>query len=132
MSSKGRVSGVVAALAAVAMTVVLVACGGSGAGGDGKPNGAPAAQYPSGLFMLEYLGDESGAYVADFNEYEDFLNRPITLLAMMWSMGDTIWCEVGVDGKGTFHAPDIDPVAMDFTAGGPDSFRYSNASPIAL
>lgn len=82
-------------------------------------DGAPAAvqPHPTGLYMLKYLGDETGAYVPESNEYLDYFNQPVTLMQMMWNDNDTIWCEFLADGTGSFHSPSREPVTIDFSSG---------------
>lgn len=116
-------------LAVLAMT--LCACGDSGK--QPEANQAPPAEntqasekasYPSGLFMLKYMGDEAGRYVPESNEFLDFLNRPTTLLDMMWAENSTIWCQIGEDGIGTYTAPSYGAVKMDFNTGEPGMLLF--------
>lgn len=83
---------------------------------DEKENANPA---PSGLYMLKYIGNESGDYVDEYNVYEDFFGEPVKLLEMIMADNTTIWCEIGDDGTGTFTSGSNDPVSMDFNTGDP-------------
>lgn len=110
--------------------LALTACGAKNTGADTEntPGEAPAdaepsaaeeaAQaYPSGLYMLKYIGNESGEYVEEFNVYEDFYGRPVALLDLMWADNTTIWCEIDEDGVGTYTDATYEPVTMDFNTG---------------
>ena len=122
---------ILAFLLAAVMLAALAACGGRQAEGTGAAAEAaadlpsvPKAESaegstvrPSGLFMLRHIGDENGTYVPESNEFEDFFNRPTTLHAMMYAENDTIWCEIGEDGVGQFHAPGRDSKPIDFNTG---------------
>ena len=88
------------------------------------PAGEAAQPIPSGLYMIEYLGNEAGEYVPEANEYLDFFNQPTTLLDMMWADNCTIWCEIGEDGVGTYTDGTYDPVTMDFNTGEPGMLRF--------
>lgn len=124
-------------LLAIALLAMLTACGGSadgkGGGNDSATEGAPdaqtvptedaAAQYPRGLFMLRWIGDESGAYLPEGNEFESY-----TLLDMMYGYNETVWCEIGEDGVGTVVQPHgYDPVPIDFNTGEAGKVRYGDS-----
>jgi len=124
-------------LIALTLLLALAACGGQsgkrgGANGDSdatpagdQTDAAPteiAAQYPRGLYMLRWIGDESGAYLPEGNEFESY-----TLLEMMYGYNETVWCEIGEDGVGTMIQPHgYDPVPIDFNTGEPGMVQYGD------
>lgn len=84
----------------------------------------PKSAYPTGLYMLRWIGDETGAYMPEGNEYEDYFGRPITLLDRMYEDSETMWCEIGEDGVGTMTLPNgYDPVELDFNTDEPGTLR---------
>ncbi len=121
------------------LLLTLAACGGTQNRADGSENAdseAPSlgtqadpaeektAQYPVGLYMLRWIGDESGAYLPDGNEYEDYFGRPLTLLDEMYKENETLWCEIGEDGVGTLTLPfGRDPLELDFNTEEPGTLR---------
>lgn len=127
-------------LLAIALLAMLTACGGSadgkGGGNDSATEGAPdaqtvptedaAAQYPRGLYMLRWIGDESGAYLPEGNEFEDY-GGMTTLLETMYKENETIWCEIGEDGAGTVYLPfGSDPTPIDFNTGEPGKVQFGD------
>ncbi len=111
-------------LAAVLLLGLLCGCGASdarkaesGDPGAGSAGAKEQSAFPTGLFMLRYLGDENGEYVPESNEFKDFFNQPTTLLKMMYADNSTIWCEIGEDGTGKLYAPSRDPKTLDFQSG---------------
>lgn len=129
------------ALALTLALSLLTACGEDPApaanGQDGRPTASaasddttpeqPAAEYPTGLFMLCYLGDETGEYVPESNECLDYFNQPTTLMQLLWDDCQTLWCDIGEDGKGVFHPSSYDPVAIDFNTGEPGMLLYGDS-----
>ncbi len=91
------------------------------------PDEQPAQTYPTGMFMLKYLGNEAGEYVPESNEYLDGMNRPVTLLGMMWEDNTTIRCEIGEDGIGTYTAGNDEPVVMDFNTDEPGMLLFGGS-----
>ena len=83
-----------------------------------------ALAIPAGLYMFKYIGDENGEYVEEFNVFEDFYGRPVTLTDMLWADNTTIWCEIGEDGVGTFTSGPYDPVGMDLNTGEPGMLLF--------
>lgn len=124
-------------LLAAAMLLSLTACGGNGmTGGDETLAGdetqaatdtpADTAAFPTGLYMLRWIGDESGNYLPDGNEFEDY-DGMTTLLETMYEDNETIWCEIDESGKSVLHLPfGNDPVEMDFNTGEPGTLRYGS------
>lgn len=93
------------------------------------PTAAPAAQaaFPTGLYMLRWIGDETGAYLPEANETTDYFNQPVTLLDLMYEDNDTIWCDIDEDGTATMHLPNgYDPVELDFHTDEPGTLRYGS------
>lgn len=128
-----------AMLLSSAMLLSLTACGG-GTGTETPKTSTnesvteqTAAKVPSGLYMLKYITDETGEYVPEGNEFEDFFGHPTTLLKTMYADNQTIWCEVREDGTAVFHDPVNGEKPMDFNTdeadtvlfdGSPAAFRY--------
>ncbi|MBQ6430954.1 MAG: hypothetical protein IJJ99_03650 [Oscillospiraceae bacterium] len=125
-----------------ALLLTLAACGGNrrrigdvGMGPDDEtqdteaqadPTGE-AAQYPVGLFMLRWIGDENGEYVPKDNEFEDYYGNPITLLEEMYENNSTLWCEIGEDGTGTVTLPfGSDPQPIDFNTDEAGKVQYGD------
>ncbi|MBQ3356893.1 MAG: hypothetical protein IJG45_07280 [Oscillospiraceae bacterium] len=120
----------------LALLLTLAACGAVGGTSGGAQTGSEAApteaqaqteaaaQYPVGLFMLRWIGDESGSYMPEGNEFEEYSGMT-TLLKTMYRDNETLWCEIGEDGTGTMHLPfGRDPVEMDFNTDEPGMLRF--------
>lgn len=87
---------------------------------------AQEAQYPRGLYMLRWIGDESGAYLPEGNEFEDH-GGMTTLLETMYRENETLWCEIGEDGVGRMTLPfGRDPVSIDFNTGEAGKVQYGD------
>lgn len=129
-----RARGIALVMTAILLLSLLTACGGITAEGPEEDDTAvmsnvlvpeeDAPAIPAGLYMLKYIGNEAGEYVPESNEFLDFLNRPTTLLEMMWADNSTIWCEIGEDGVGVYTAGTYDPVPMDFNTGEPGMLLF--------
>ena len=119
---------------AACLLLTLAACGGEGKPGDETEGSeTPAtteateqkAAYPTGLYMLRWIGDETGAYLPEGNEAEDYYGHTFTLLDRMYEDNETMWCEIGEDGVGTMTLPNgYDPVEMNFDSGEPGKLLY--------
>lgn len=108
--------------------LALCSCGNAGkepeAGEAQETRASEKPVFPTGLFMLKYLGNEAGEYVPESNEFLDFLNQPTTLLKMMWADNTTIWCEIGEDGVGTYCGGNYEPTKMDFNTDEPGMLLF--------
>lgn len=112
------------------LLLALAACGAApetnGGGETQAPTEAtePKPAYPTGLYMMRWLGDENGEYVAEGNEFETYSGKT-TLVERMYKDCATMWCDIGEDGTATMSLPyGYDPVEMDFNTGEPGVLRY--------
>lgn len=121
-------------LTAIALLLSLTACIGlPGSSGGNETQAAtdatdaPAgAAYPTGLYMMRWLGNENGDYVPEGNEFEDY-DGMTTFVERMYKDNETMWCEIDETGKGVMHLPlDYDPVEMDFNTGEPGTVHYGS------
>ena len=123
-------------LTAIALLLSLTACIGlpGNSGGDAtegtetQETTGPAADaaYPTGLYMMRWLGDENGDYVPEGNEFEDY-DGTTTIVDRMYEDSVMVWCDIGEDGTATMSRPyGNDPVEMDFNTGEPGMLQYGS------